>query len=244
MMNENLIIPRHVAFIMDGNNRWAKKNETTLKEAYMKGIERCKDCIEYGIKKKIKLLSFFALSIENLMRPNEDLVLINEILKLFLNDILSKDLLKKVKIKFIGNIDLLDNEIYNMIKRVEIRSDADFKITVNIFLNYSGKDEIKKAAQEMAIYYINEFKNSQNNKKDLFEGNKIYDDFIKKDTITDPDFLIRTGGDMRISNFMLWHISYTELYFDGVFWPDFDEFRFDEALVNYSKRKRTFGLRL
>ncbi|MDC0453248.1 polyprenyl diphosphate synthase [Alphaproteobacteria bacterium] len=227
MPNNNL---EHIAFILDGNKRWAKKNNINLKNAYKKGLENISDLISNCLEIKLKHLTLFTLSSENIQRQsvNNIFQVIYDDFALFFDKIIQE---KKVKIKIIGSKLNLPIKILNLIDHCEYETKKNNKLMLNLAFNYGFKNEIKQVLQKIKDDTSINI-NSHENIKDLFLlGNT-----------QDPDLLIRTGGEKRLSNFIMYNLTYTEIFFIDTLWPDF---KFDELSIivkKYNSIKRTYGL--
>ncbi len=230
-------IPRHVAIIMDGNGRWAKSKHLPVLEGHRKGAEALRQAAYYAKDKGISYLTVYAFSTENWRRSKIEVTgLINLIrfnIKQHLQELIDKD----IKIKIIGDLLSFPEDVRLLINDAVAKTACNTSLTLSIALNYGGRQEIIRSAQCLA--------------KDVQEG-RIAPQDIKEENIEeylytkgtpDPDLLIRTSGEERISNFLLWQSAYSEFYFPSVYWPDFGEKEFDEALKIYSSRQRRFGAR-
>lgn len=227
-------VPSHVAIIMDGNGRWAKNRGLKRTNGHKKGAEALKKISEYVYDKHIKILSVFAFSTENWKRDKEEVdYLMNLFIKAFKEnfEVVKK---KKVKVIFSGVKEKLsDKVIKQMDKMMEDTKDNKNGI-FNICLNYGGQDEIVEATKKISKEVVNGNIDIKDINKDMF-NKYLFND------LPPIDLLIRTSGEYRISNFMLWQMAYAELYFTDTLWPDFDEKEFDKALDSYNKRDRRFG---
>ena len=227
-------VPSHVAIIMDGNGRWAKNRGLKRTNGHKKGAEALKKISEYVYDKHIKILSVFAFSTENWKRDKEEVdYLMNLFIKAFKEnfEVVKK---KKVKVIFSGVKEKLsDKVIKQMDKMMEDTKDNKNGI-FNICLNYGGQDEIVEATKKISKEVLNGNIDIKDINKDMF-NKYLFND------LPPIDLLIRTSGEYRISNFMLWQMAYAELYFTDTLWPDFDEKEFDKALDSYNKRDRRFG---
>lgn len=229
MEKESLIIPESVAIIMDGNGRWAEQRGLPRIYGHKEGVNAVKRAVTYSYKKGIKVLSLFAFSTENWKRPREE---VNFLLNLF-KEVIQKEfdeiVEKGIKVKFLSRKDELPDFVIKEIERVEENSKNCDKMTLLVGLNYGGRFDIVQAVNkiiESGIKKVNE------------EG---FSKFLLTYPYKDPDLLIRTSGELRISNYYLYQLSYTELYFTETLWPDFDENEFEKAIIEYSRRKRRFG---
>lgn len=227
-------VPSHVAIIMDGNGRWAKNRGLKRTNGHKKGAEALKKISEYVYHKHIKILSVFAFSTENWKRDKEEVdYLMNLFIKAFKEnfEVVKK---KNVKVIFSGVKEKLsDKVIKQMDKMMEDTKDNKNGI-FNICLNYGGQDEIVEATKKISKEVVNGNIDIKDINKDMF-NKYLFND------LPPIDLLIRTSGEYRISNFMLWQMAYAELYFTDTLWPDFDEKEFDKALDSYNKRDRRFG---
>ena len=219
----------HVAIIMDGNGRWGLKKKNSRNYGHLKGINTVETVIKFSIIKKIPYLTLYTFSTENWKRPENE---IN-----FLFDLIRKSLKKKInkinkqgfKIKIIGKKKGFPNDILNIIKLIEKKTKKNKKITLNLALNYGSKEEIIDACKNLFNKKNNKI-NVTNFEKELYTKN-----------IPDPDILIRTGGTKRLSNFLLWQIAYTEIFFIDKLWPDFNENDFNKIINKFITIKRNFG---
>ena len=227
-------VPSHVAIIMDGNGRWAKNRGLKRTNGHKKGAEALKKISEYVYDKHIKILSVFAFSTENWKRDKEEVdYLMNLFIKAFKEnfEVVKK---KNVKVIFSGVKEKLsDKVIKQMDKMMEDTKDNKNGI-FNICLNYGGQDEIVEATKKISKEVVNGNIDIKDINKDMF-NKYLFND------LPPIDLLIRTSGEYRISNFMLWQMAYSELYFTDTLWPDFDEKEFDLALESFNKRDRRYG---
>ena len=222
----------HIAVIMDGNGRWARKKYLPRLVGHNKGLDSVKRVIEYSIKYKISTLTLYAFSTENWKRPVKE---IDGLLKLFSQSISSES--KKIqnnniKLKFIGDTSIFSKKLQNKIEIIEKKTIKNKGLNLNIALNYGGRQDIVNA--------VNSFYLNKKNKTTKITENNINDGLYTNGQ-SDVDLLIRTGGEKRISNFLLWQMAYTELYFSKKLWPDFDENLFVDALYFFQNSDRKFG---
>jgi undecaprenyl diphosphate synthase len=225
-------IPEHIAIIFDGNRRWAKKRFLPVKFGHKAGSDNMAKIIEAAQNFGIRFLTAYVFSTENWKRENQE---VKDLMQLF-NDYLDEQLEKggdsNCKLDYIGNIFGLERKIYEKILKLKEMTKNKNGLTFIIAINYGSRDEILRAVKK--IY----------KKKDLDIDNFSDDDFRKfldTNDIPDPDLLIRTAGNFRISNFLLWQLAYTELYFCDKLWPDFDPKDLEKALLDFDNRKRNFG---
>jgi undecaprenyl diphosphate synthase len=231
------VVPRHVAIIMDGNNRWAKRNGVAGPAGHRAGVEAVRDVIRSCRDHGVKVLTLFAFSSENWGRPQPEVRALLALLSRYLrNEVLQmhKD---GIRLRFIGKRTNFSRGLCKLMDRTEKLTEGNTVSTVVIALDYGGQWDIAQAAQKLAVQVKAGTLQPQDIDADLIDQNVSISDLPR------PDLCIRTGGDSRISNFMLWHFSYSELYFTNTLWPDFGEEEFVKALADYSRRERRFGIR-
>ncbi len=229
-MIENLYkIPNHVAIIMDGNGRWAKRRGLERIYGHREGVKAVEKAVKFAKNVGIKYLTLFAFSTENWQRPVEEVNAIFSLLVEYINEKIPILLENDIKLIFMGRKDGLWDSVLQAMEKGEKETAHCKSMTLVITLNYSGRSEI--------VDTINKILNV--GKKDITE--ESFRNFLYNPDIPDPDLLIRTSGEKRISNFLLWQIAYTELYFTDTLWPDFDEEEFLKALYDYQSRERRFG---
>ena len=219
---------KHVAIIMDGNGRWGIKHKKTRNAGHRAGLKTVESIINESIKKNIKYLTLYTFSTENWKRPKSEISFLFNLLENFLINRIDILIKKKIKLKFIGEINKLPVKLKKLIKYSEKLTSKNLSLQVNIALNYGSKNEIINSIKK--IYKMKLSINEQNIDKNLFT----------KD-ITNPDILIRTGNTKRLSNFMLWQIAYTEIFFEKKLWPDFNVIDFRKILNKFKLIKRNFG---
>ena len=228
-------IPQHLAIIMDGNGRWAERRGLPRSAGHREGAKTVRKIITSCLDFNIPILTIFAFSTENWKRPKRE---INYLIKLFTR-VLGREKANLVKnniqINFIGRLNNLPNSLTEKMKELHECTKSNDKLILNIAINYSGRTEIVDALKSILLKI---------DKKTLsieeINENTIKDN-LYTNNLPDPDLLIRTAGEMRVSNFMLWQIAYTELWVTPVFWPDFDENNLVEAIRNFQKRVRKYG---
>ena len=220
--------PKHVAIIMDGNGRWGLKKKRSRNFGHKKGLLTVERIISFSIKKKIKFLTLFVFSTENWRRPSNEINYLFKLLANYIDREINNLIKKDIKIKIIGNIKPFPNSLKSKIKKVEKITKTNNAIQINMALNYGSRQEIVTALKKIK-------KNSLNiNEKNI--NNNLY-----TKNIPDPEILIRTGNTNRISNFLLWQLIYTEIFFVKKMWPDFNEADFNKIIKNYKKINRKFG---
>lgn len=231
---DNIKIPKHVAIIMDGNGRWAKSKGKNRSYGHKKGFENLVELSRYIFDKDIHYLSVFAFSTENFKRSKEE---VDYLMNLFLKGfkVFEKELHKKgIKIIFSGREKPLNDAVIKEMKRIEKNTLNNNSGVLNICLNYGGHAELVDTTKKICEKVMNKELKLEDLTEEKFSEN-LYND------LPEIDFLIRTSGEQRLSNFMLWQIAYAEFYFPKVHFPDFNKEEFDKALVEYTKRDRRFG---
>jgi undecaprenyl diphosphate synthase len=235
-MKETHTLPQHIAIIMDGNGRWAKKRCLPRVAGHKAGLETARNIIEHCIKKKIKVVSLFVFSSENWQRPEEE---VSYLMNLFITALKreAKKLHEQgVQFRVIGDQTRFDEKLRIQIKETEKLTADNKRLTLLLAANYGGQWDITQAFSRLA----KEIEASTLKSNDITP--KLIEKYLSFPDLPHPDLFIRTSGEMRISNFMLWQLSYAELYFTEVLWPDFDENELDQALLWYATKERRFGL--
>ena len=231
-------LPNHVAIIMDGNTRWAENKNLNKNDGHKEGVKKARLAVEFFLENKIKNLTLFAFSTENWGRQRKE---VKGLLKLFLEAINEQtpDLIKnKVKLNFIGDISRFDKVLINKIKSSQIKtSKYDSKMSLNIAISYGGRWDIEQALKSI----VKDISKRKIKIKNIDES--LITDYLSTSLIPDPDLIIRSAGEQRISNFFLWQAAYSEIYFLKKLWPDFNEGDFEKALDEYALRKRKFGVK-
>lgn len=225
---ENLNLPYHIAVIMDGNGRWGLKNENSRTSGHKEGVKTLEKIIEACIKYDIKILTVYAFSTENWSRPKYEVDTLMWLFKKYLSSEKEKMNKQGIKLLISGSRNKISSDINDTIDKTCDYLKNNNKLILNICFNYGSRLEIIDACNSLISEGFKKI-----TEKDL--QSRLYNNLV------DPDLIIRTGGDFRLSNFLLWQASYSELYFTDCLWPDFDETQFLLALKSYSKRKRRYG---
>jgi len=219
---------KHVAIIMDGNGRWGIKHKNSRNAGHRAGLYTVESVIDECLKINIKYLTLYTFSTENWKRPKKEINYLFNLLENFLTNKIDNLLKKNIKLKFIGEINKLPIRLRKIIKNSELKTSKNSSLQVNVALNYGSKSEL-----------INSIKNIRKKKIKINEKNIDNNLFTKN--IIDPDILIRTGNTQRLSNFMLWQLAYTEIFFEKKLWPDFKSNDFKKILNKFKLIKRNFG---
>ena len=231
-------MPKHIAIIMDGNGRWATKRTLPRKAGHKAGAEALERIIYAAKELGLEHLTVYAFSTENWKRSEEEVGAIMDILRFYLKNYFKKFVKDDIRMHVIGDKTRLDQDIQDAIEEIEALSKEKQGMTVHIALNYGGRDELRRAVGKIA--------------QDVADGKLAAAD-VTEDVITnaldtagtpDPELMIRTSGEERISNFLLWQIAYSEFYFSDMLWPDFDKKELEKAIYYYQNRERRFGGRL
>ncbi|MDY4560478.1 isoprenyl transferase [Peptostreptococcus porci] len=228
-------IPNHIAIIMDGNGRWAKSKFMPRTYGHKVGVETIRKIVKECSRLGVKYLTLYAFSTENWKRPQEEVSALMGLLVTYLKNELDELHKNNVKILTIGDISKLPDVCVDELEKSIEKTKNNTGVTLSLALNYGSRDDIKKAVREIS--------------KDVSDGKisveDIDDEMISKHLYTkniiDPDLVIRTSGEQRLSNFLLWEVAYSEFYFTDIHWPDFDEENLQKAIYSYQKRDRRFG---
>ncbi len=229
-------LPRHVAIIMDGNGRWASRRHLPRVAGHRKGIERAKEVISCCLELGIEYLTLYAFSKENWRRPSQEVRTLMEFLDRHLREEFPSMMERGIRFRAIGDIWELAPHLQKVLRDIEEKTRSNTNLTLCLALSYGGRAEILRATREIARKVLEGKIALEEIDEDLF-GRHLY-----TSDIPDPDLLIRTSGEYRISNFLLWQAAYTELYITHTFWPDFDREAFFRALLDFQQRERRFGL--
>ena len=223
-------VPRHVAIIMDGNGRWAKKRFLPRVAGHRKGVEAVREAVKTCIERGVEYLTLFAFSSENWRRPQEEVTVLMQLFLRALEQEVGKLHNNDIRFKAVGDLSAFDPRIVELIRQGEALTANNKRLTLTVAANYGGRWDILQAAErcrlEDPVAPVTEERLSR---------------FLSMDYAPEPDLFIRTGGEQRVSNFLLWQLAYTELYFTEALWPDFDTAAFDAALASYRQRERRFG---
>ena len=228
-------LPEHIAIIMDGNGRWATKQGMPRTYGHKRGVNVLKEILKVSKKLGCKILTVYAFSTENWTRPKKE---VNFLINLF-SEVLKNEIEEiheeSTKIKFIGDLTPFPETLKKIISNSENLTKNNNDFLLNVCVNYGGRQEIVKVAKELAL----KSSSGEINPSDINE--ELFNSELLTQGIKDPELLIRTSGEKRISNFLLWQLAYSEIYISDVLWPDFNEFEFLKAIIDYQSRNRRFG---
>jgi len=219
----------HVAIIMDGNGRWGLKKKNSRNYGHLKGLKTVETIIKSSVDKKIPYLTLYTFSTENWKRPESEINFLFDLIRKSLKKNLKKIINQGIKINIIGKKKNLPKDIIKTIKLIEEKTCNNKEIVLNLALNYGSKEEIIHAFKRLSL------------KKDKKININSFEKELYTKNIPDPEILIRTGGTKRLSNFLLWQLAYTEIFFVDKLWPDFNNSDFNKILIQFSKIKRNFG---
>lgn len=231
----NLNIPNHVAIILDGNGRWAKKRFMPRNYGHMQGAKVVEQICEDADSIGIKYLTVYAFSTENWNRPQDEVEALMNLLRNYLKDCIKRANNNNMRVRVIGEKSRLSDDIRSKIEELEECSKNNTGLNFTIALNYGSRDEIVRAVREIS----KDVKDGKISESDI--DDKMISDYLDTRGIPDPDLLIRTSGEERLSNFLLWQLAYTEFYFTDVLWPDFNKKELIKAVEKYNERDRRFG---
>ncbi len=224
-------LPRHVGIIMDGNGRWAEVRGLPRIEGHRRGVERSKEVIEVSGELGLKVLTLYAFSVENWQRPSSEVITLMKLLEFYLKNELDSLMKKDIVFRTIGDIWRLPEQIQSLIREAEEKTSSNRGMTFVTALSYGGRNEILGAVKKLIYAGVNP--------EELTE--EIFNSYLDTAGLPAPDLIIRTSGEMRISNFLLWQAAYSELYFTDTLWPDFTRDEFLLAIQDYQRRERRFG---
>lgn len=232
---KNQSIPEHVCIIMDGNGRWAKKRLMPRTFGHRKGVTITRNSIEFFARAGVRHLTLFAFSSENWNRPEEEVSTLMELFFRSLKDNSAELNSKNIRIRFIGEREAFSQTLQNQIAETEVLTQSNNVMTLNIAANYGGQWDILNAVKKVAARV-----ERREIVPDHIDQTMLESELSLSDT-PDPDLFIRTGGEHRVSNFLLWQLAYTEFYFTDVLWPDFSSQEMQKALDDYARRQRRYG---
>ena len=225
-------VPRHIAIIMDGNGRWARKRYMPRVAGHARGLESVRAVVKACVERGVEYLTLFAFSSENWRRPQDEVSFLMQLFMKALRKEVARLDHNEIRLRVIGDMTRFDPELVRTIRESEEKTAGNTKLTLCIAANYGGRWDIANAVSELM--------RSQPERRDGFSEDEIAD-ALSMSFAPEPDLFIRTGGEKRISNFLLWQLAYTEFYFTDALWPDFDADALDQAIESYRSRERRFG---
>ena len=234
MGNENKV-PEHVAIILDGNGRWAKKRFLPRNVGHAQGAKVVEQICEAAWDLGIKYLTVYAFSTENWKRPEDEVAALMKLLKKYLSNCLERSSKNNMRVRVIGDIGRLSQDLQDQIIELEKKSSVNTGLNFTVALNYGGRDEMIRAMKNM----YKEIEKGTCSVDDITE--EKFASYLDTKGIPDPDLMIRTSGEQRISNYMLWQMAYAEFYFTDVLWPDFNKKELEKAIAYYAQRDRRYG---
>ena len=229
-------LPIHVAIIMDGNGRWARRRMLPRLEGHRQGAKAVRRAVEFCRRRGIAILTLYAFSTENWQRPSSEVSGLMELLSQYLDSELDELHANDIRLRTIGDMSRLPAWLAAKIEGAKEKTGGNTAMTLNIALSYGGRQDILQAALQMSRALKEGVLDEASVSEEVLEG------FLDTAGLPDPDLLIRTGGELRISNFLLWQSAYSELYFTDLLWPDFDEQAFTKAVEAYQSRQRRYGM--
>ena len=235
MEDKEYKIPQHIAIIMDGNGRWAKKKLMPRNYGHSKGSQVVEKIGKEAYAMGVKYMTVYAFSTENWSRPKEEVDKLMELLHNFMKDCIKNSKKHNMRVRVLGDITRLEPELQKSIKELEETSKSNTGLNFQVALNYGGRDEIRRAVVKLA----EQVKQGSLKPEEITEA--LIADSLDTASIPDPDLLIRTSGEIRLSNFLPWQLAYTEFYFTETLWPDFDKKELQKAIDYYNGRERRFG---
>lgn len=230
-----MALPKHIAIIMDGNGRWATKRGLVRTAGHKAGAENLKKVLSYAQKKGVEVVTLFAFSSENWSRPADEVKTLMNLFRSYLKNDIHQLAKQGIRVSFIGNREKFDADLQEQMAKLEKSTESFTNFHVVLALSYGARDDLVLAAKRLA----HKVQQGALSPDDITPA--VFEAHLSTAGIIAPDLLIRTSGEERISNFLLWEIAYAELYFSPVFWPDFDEKEFDKALSVFEQRQRRFG---
>ena len=232
-MNKQKKLPNHIAIIMDGNGRWAKQRNKNRIYGHNQAKKSVKECVEYCVEHKIKFLSLFTFSTENWNRPKLEVKALMKLLNIVIKEEINNLIKQNIQIKVIGDISKIPEKTAMNLKKAIDKTKNNSGLTLILAINYSGKWDILNATKKILL---------DKNQIDLkiFNAN-IFENYLTTVNIPEPELIIRTSGEHRISNFYLWQAAYSELFFTDILWPDFNKKELNNAIFEFQNRERRFG---
>ena len=228
-------LPKHIAIIMDGNGRWAKLNNKSRLSGHKQGVDSVRKIIQQSKNLNIETLTLYTFSKDNWKRPKDEVSGLMKLLYLTLKQEFDNFHKNDIRVSFMGDVKSFPKEIINLVNETIDTTSKNKSLNLNIALGYSSRQEIVNTTKQIAKEVLDKTLEVKNINSDLISER------LENSYLGNPDLLIRTGGESRISDFLLWQIAYSEIYFTDVYWPDFDESEYSKAILDYQNRERRFG---
>ena len=235
MTEDSKQVPKHIAIIMDGNGRWAKSRHQSRFMGHRAGVKSVEKIVKHCVKCEVEVLSLFAFSSENWRRPTKEVSLLMELFAVALKQQTKRIHKNNTRLRVIGDISKFSKSLQKQIEEAQTITENNTGLTINVAANYGGRWDITRSVKQLAERVME----GSLKLEDITEQ-QITQGLITAD-LPEPDLFIRTGGEQRVSNFMLWQMAYTEFYFTDTLWPDFDEQVLDTAIASFNQRERRFG---
>ena len=232
---ENMIIPKHIAIILDGNGRWAKKRAMPRNLGHAQGSKNVERILKAADELGVEYITVYAFSTENWSRPESEVNALMKLLRSYLKDCIQTSKKNNMRVRVIGDVTVLEDSMQAQIQELEKISSSNTGLNFQVAINYGGRDEIVRAVKKIAIDCMD-----GTIKPDAI-NEEIFDNYLDTKNIPAPELMIRTSGEQRISNYLLWQLAYSEFYFTDVLWPDFNKDELIKAIEFYNSRDRRFG---
>ncbi|MEG2512118.1 MAG: isoprenyl transferase [Acetivibrio sp.] len=232
---KDMKVPKHIALIMDGNGRWAKKRFLPRNAGHAQGSKNVENICKAADALGVEYLTVYALSTENWSRPESEINALLKLLRNYLKDCIETSKKNNMRVRVIGDVSVLEEDMQQQISEVERVSKENTGLNFQVAINYGGRDEIIRASRKIAEDCM------ENKLKPEEINEKIFESYLDTKGIPEPELLIRTSGEQRLSNYLLWQLAYTEFYFTDALWPDFNEKELRKAITFYNSRERRFG---
>lgn len=235
MPEDSTQIPQHIAIIMDGNGRWAKNQNKPRFMGHKAGVNSVEAIVKRCVELNVKVLSIFAFSSENWRRPSKEVSLLMELFAIALKQQVKRLHKNNIRLRIIGDLSKFSTSLQKQIQQAERLTESNTGLIINVAANYGGRWDIANAVKQIA-------QKVKENELDVDSIDEtLIDQFLMTASLPEPDLFIRTGGEQRVSNFLLWQLAYSEMYFTDTLWPDFNAEELDKAISSFSNRERRFG---
>jgi len=235
MSEESQAVPQHIAIIMDGNGRWAKQQHQPRFMGHRAGVKAVEEIVKHCIELDVKVLSLFAFSSENWRRPSKEVSLLMELFSLALKQQVKRLHKNNIRLQIIGELSQFSPSLQKQIQQSQQLTENNTGLTLNIAANYGGRWDVVQSVRKIA----DKVKKGELDVGEISE--QMISDSLTTADLTEPDLFIRTGGEQRVSNFLLWQMAYTEFFFTDTLWPDFNATSLDKAIASFTQRERRFG---